>query len=147
MTSSFEIMWSSCCQPWLLYSPLWEPRHHLPLGSSSLSQASSPLCPPPTVGCAPLTWLRTAGLLSKQLKLAFVHLFSGSPSHVALVRKRHCWLTQASSWKPSSFWLDSFQPSISPNRALCRVPGYFCLSAPTGGLGKNRFPSWNFILT
>lgn len=28
------------------------------------------------------------GLLSKHLKLAFVHLFNGSPPHVTLVRKR-----------------------------------------------------------
>lgn len=147
--SSFEIMWSSCCQPQLLYNTLWEHRHHLPLGFSSVPETSSLLGPPPAVGCSPLAWLYSTWSLSKQRKLAFVHLFNGSPP---LVRKRLHWLAQPSSWtpsswKPSSFWLDVFQPSISPNRALGRVRGYSCLPAPTGGLEKNRFPSWTFILT
>lgn len=122
--------------PRLLYKTFREHRHHLPLGLSSLPEASSPLGPPPAVGCAPLAWLYSMRLLSKQLKLAFVHLFNGSLPHVTLVRKRLHWLAQPSSWKPSSFWLDGFQPSVSPNRALGRVHGYLCLSAPTGGLGK-----------
>lgn len=106
-----------------------------------------PWVPPPPVGRALLAWRYSMGLLSKHLKLAFVHLFNGSPPHVTLVRKRLHWLAQPSSWKPSSVWLDGFQPSISPNRVPGRVCGYFCLSASTGGLEKNRFPSWTFILT
>lgn len=34
-----------------------------------------------TLACAPLAWLYSVGLLSKQLKLPFVHLFNGSPLH------------------------------------------------------------------
>lgn len=34
-----------------------------------------------TLAYAPLAWLYSKGLLSKQLKLPFVHLFNGSPLH------------------------------------------------------------------
>lgn len=85
---------------------------------------------PQAVGCTPLPWLHSIGLLSKQLKLAFVHFCNASPPHATLVRKRPHWLAQL------SLDFESFQPSISPNIALCRVHRYFCLSAPTGGLEK-----------
>lgn len=130
-----EMMWSSCCQPWLLYNTLWEHCHHLPLGSSYLPEASSLLWPPP------LAWLYSMGLLSKQTVFIFLMTLP------YMVRKRFHWLAQPSSWKPSSFWLDVFQPSVSPNRDLGRICGYFCLSALTGGLEKNKFLSWTFILT
>lgn len=68
----------------LLYNTVWEHHHHLPLGLSSVPEASSPLGAPPAVGCAPLPWLYSTGLPSKQLKLAFVHLFNRSP-HIS-----HC---------------------------------------------------------
>lgn len=82
-----------------------------------------------TLACAPLAWLYSMGLLSKQLKMPFVHLFNGSP--LILVRNR--------IQKPSSFWLASSQPSISAIRALCRVCGYCCLPALTGGLENTGF--------
>jgi len=132
---SFEMMWSSCCQPQLLYNTLWEHCHHLPWGSSSIPEESSSLGPQPAVRCAPVAWLYSMGSLNKQLKLVLVHLFNGSPPHLTLVRRRLHWLAQSSSWKPSSFWVDGFQQSILPNRALGRVHGYF-FSVPTGGLGK-----------
>lgn len=92
-----------------------------------------------TLACAPLAWLYSMGLLSKQLRVPFVHLLNGSPLHVTLVRNRILQLAQPWSWKPSSFWLATSQPSISAIRALCRVHGYFWLSAPTGGLENTGF--------
>lgn len=93
----------------------------------------------PSLARAPLAWLYSVGLLSKQLKLPFVHLFNGSPPHITLVRDRIHWLAEPPSWKPSSFWLAGSQPSISVIRALCRAHGCFCLSAPTGGLENTGF--------
>lgn len=129
--SSFQ-KWSSCFQPWALLCSLGV------LPSPAFGVIFHPGASP-SLACAPLAGLYRVGLLSKQLKLPFVHLFNGSPPHITLVRDRIHRFTEPPSWKPSSFWLASSQPSISVTRALCRAHGCFCLSAPTGGLENTGF--------